>query len=92
MWYVIALALAIAECQDIVVEANSVVKGCEADIRHASCCARKSAVPHNDYYVEDQRLRLAGSLGCRPRIAGRVSLSMGYDTHQSGFFGLAGDF
>jgi hypothetical protein len=40
----------------------------------------------------DSRLKFAGQIGCRLRLAGRVSLSMGYDTHQSAFFGLAGDF
>ena len=40
----------------------------------------------------DSRIKLAGQIGCRLRLAGRVSLNLGYDTHQSAFFGLAGDF
>jgi len=40
----------------------------------------------------DSHVGFAGQIGCRLRLAGRVSLNLGYDTRQSGFFGLTGDF
>jgi len=40
----------------------------------------------------DSRVKFAGQIGCRLRFANRVSLNLGYDTHQSAFFGFTGDF
>ncbi|MGB9619391.1 MAG: hypothetical protein ACPL7K_03140 [Armatimonadota bacterium] len=40
----------------------------------------------------DSRVKFAAQVGCSLRLARRLSLSLGYDTHQSAFFGLTGDF
>jgi len=40
----------------------------------------------------DSRVKFAAQVGCSVRLARRVSLSLGYDTHQSAFFGLTGEF
>lgn len=40
----------------------------------------------------DSKARMAGQVGCRIRVAPRVSLQFGYDTAQSGYLGLAGSF
>jgi hypothetical protein len=41
---------------------------------------------------ESSSVRPAAQVGCRFRIGGRVSLQLGYDTAQSGFFGLSAAF